>query len=144
MRKLCDKTLVVVILPWLILPASIRAAESGTGEPPGDNLVLEKILVTASRRVESLQDVPISVSAFSSDFLQDTGVNQLNELQQYTPNFRVSESTDSRSTTIRIRGIGSVGSNSGVDPSVGKSPPRTVNSMRKSPPTMNWGGKHHS
>jgi iron complex outermembrane receptor protein len=90
------------------------------GEPaPQDSLVLEEVLVTASRRVESLQDVPMSVSAFSGDFFQNTGVNQLADLEQYTPNFRVSASTDSRSTIIRIRGIGSVGSNSGVDPSVG-------------------------
>jgi iron complex outermembrane receptor protein len=61
----------------------------------------------------------MSVSAFSDDFFREAGVNQLAELEQYTPNFRITAATDSRSTTIRIRGIGSVGSNSGVDPSVG-------------------------
>lgn len=82
-------------------------------------LVLEEVLVSASRRVESLQEVPMSVSAFSQEFLQDSGVNQLTDLEQYTPNLKINASTDSRSTSIRIRGIGSVGSNSGIDPSVG-------------------------
>ena len=90
-------------------------AEGATREQP----VLEEILVTASRRVESLQEVPMSVSAFSEDFFIDSGVTSLNALEQYTPNLRITTATDSRSTSIRIRGIGSVGSNSGVDPSVG-------------------------
>lgn len=89
--------------------------EGTTREQP----VLEEILVTASRRVESLQEVPMSVSAFSEDFFIDSGVTSLNALEQYTPNLRITTATDSRSTSIRIRGIGSVGSNSGVDPSVG-------------------------
>ena len=115
MRRLSDAAVTVSVLSALILPASAWADEPA----PAENPVLEEVLVSASRRVESLQDVPMSVSAFSSDFFQDTGVNQLGDLEQYTPNFRISASTDSRSTIIRIRGIGSVGSNSGVDPSVG-------------------------
>ena len=83
-------------------------------------LVLEEILVTASRRVESLQEVAMSVSAFSSDFFQNAGVNDLAGLEQYTPNLKITPGgTDSNGTSIRIRGIGSVGSNSGIDPSVG-------------------------
>ncbi len=115
MRRLSDAAATVSVLSALILPGSAWADEPA----PAENPVLEEVLVSASRRVESLQDVPMSVSAFSSDFFQDTGVNQLGDLEQYTPNFRISASTDSRSTIIRIRGIGSVGSNSGVDPSVG-------------------------
>ncbi len=115
MRRLSDAAVTVSVLSALILPGSAWADEPA----PAENPVLEEVLVSASRRVESLQDVPMSVSAFSSDFFQDTGVNQLGDLEQYTPNFRISASTDSRSTIIRIRGIGSVGSNSGVDPSVG-------------------------
>ena len=83
------------------------------------SLVLEEVLVTANRRVESLQDVPMSVSAFTSDFFKDTGVRNLAGLEQYTPSLKITPGTDSRSTSIRIRGIGSVGTNVGIDPSVG-------------------------
>ncbi len=82
-------------------------------------LVLEEILVTASRRVERLQEVAMSVSAFGSDFLLNTGVNQLTDIGEYTPNLKITPSTDSNGTSFRIRGIGSLGTNSGIDPSVG-------------------------
>lgn len=107
------------MLPFLVPLALTSVAQSESEPPTRNTLVLEEILVSASRRIESLQEVPMSVTAFSSDFFQDTGVNQLADLEQYTPNFSVSASTDSRSTQIRIRGIGSVGTNTGVDPSVG-------------------------
>ncbi|MEP4147496.1 MAG: TonB-dependent receptor [Halioglobus sp.] len=84
-----------------------------------EQLILEEILVTASRRVERLQDVPMSVSAFGSDFLQDSGVNGLTSLDEYTPNLKITPGQSTRATSFRIRGIGSAGSNSGIDPSVG-------------------------
>lgn len=80
---------------------------------------LEEVLITATRRVENLQDVAMSVSAFSEAFFYESGVRQLSSLDEFTPNLLISEGTDSRSTAIRIRGIGSMGSNSGIDPSVG-------------------------
>ncbi|WP_156507551.1 TonB-dependent receptor [Halioglobus sp. HI00S01] len=101
----------------LLLPVSGPAALAQESDP--NALVLEEILVTASRRVERLQEVGMSVSAFGSDFLQGTGVNQLTDLEQYTPNLKITPSTDSNGTSYRIRGIGSVGTNSGIDPSVG-------------------------
>ena len=86
---------------------------------PKESLQLEEVLVTASRRVENLQDVAMSVSAFSGDFFKDSGVNQLKDLEQYTPNLVINPGTNANESSIRIRGIGSVGSNSGIDPSVG-------------------------
>jgi iron complex outermembrane recepter protein len=103
----------MALLPSLALSIPAVAADDG------EVLTLEEVLVTASRRVESLQEVAMSVSAFSGDFFQDSGVNQLTDLEQYTPNLKITPGSDSRSTSIRIRGIGSVGSNSGIDPSVG-------------------------
>ncbi len=61
----------------------------------------------------------MSVSAFSADFLQNSGVNDLKGLEQYTPNLKITPGPDTRTTSFRIRGIGSIGSNSGIDPSVG-------------------------
>jgi iron complex outermembrane receptor protein len=80
---------------------------------------LEEVIVTANRRAQNLQEVPMSVSAFTGDFFKETGVRNLAELQAYTPSLKIQTSNDSRGTSIRIRGIGSVGTNSGIDPSVG-------------------------
>ncbi len=95
------------------------AQDEQPAAPQADKLTLEEVLVTASRRVENIQDVPMSVSAFSGDFFKDSGVNQLKDLEQYTPNLTIIPGADSNSTSIRIRGIGSVGTNAGIDPSVG-------------------------
>lgn len=80
---------------------------------------VEVIKVTAERREEFVQDVPISMVALDEEFLEVTDLTQFNRLQQFVPNLRISPVTDSRSTQIRIRGIGSIGNNAGVDPSVG-------------------------
>ncbi len=80
---------------------------------------LEEVIVTANRREQNLQDVAISVAAFTSEFFKNSGVSSLNQLDQYTPSLKITPVTDSRSTSIRIRGIGSIGTNAGIDPSVG-------------------------
>ena len=105
------------LAPCLVTP--VLAQDDTPPAPKTDSLSLEETLVTASRRVENIQDVPMSVSAFSGDFFKESGVNQLKDLEQYTPNLVIIPGADSNSTSIRIRGIGSVGSNSGIDPSVG-------------------------
>ncbi|MFT4613999.1 MAG: iron complex outermembrane receptor protein [Bacteroidia bacterium] len=80
---------------------------------------LEEIIVTANRREQNLQEVAISVAAFTEQFFRDTGTANLQQLEQYTPSLKIAPVQDSRSTSIRIRGIGSIGSNAGIDPSVG-------------------------
>jgi iron complex outermembrane receptor protein len=85
----------------------------------GPTFALEEVVVTANRREESLQEVPMSVSAFTGEFFKSSGVTNLAGLEQYTPSLKITPGTDSNSTSIRIRGIGSVGTNVGIDPSVG-------------------------
>jgi len=80
---------------------------------------VEELLVTATKREESIQEVPVSVAALDSGFLADSGTTEFNQIQQYVPNLVINPVTDTRGTTIRIRGIGSTGTNSGIDPSVG-------------------------
>lgn len=100
-------------------------AVTGAGFTPAyaqwieEDAVLEEVIVTANRREQNLQDVAISVAAFTDEFLKKSGTHNLNQLEQYTPSLKIAPVTDSRSTSIRIRGIGSIGSNAGIDPSVG-------------------------
>ncbi len=88
-------------------------------EPIGAYQGLEELTVTAAKRKQSVQDVPISVTAIQGDFLQETGTTGFAEIQKFVPNLQILPVTDTRSTSIRIRGIGSVGTNAGIDPSVG-------------------------
>ena len=73
--------------PCLVTPV---LAQDDTPRPEDRQPVAGRTLVTASRRVENIQDVPMSVSAFSGDFSSESGVNQLKDLEQYTPTLSLS------------------------------------------------------
>ncbi len=79
---------------------------------------IEEIVVTATKRAESIQDVPISISAYSGDFLEESGIQTLQDLSLYAPNFTFATSSQPTNARIIIRGIGSVG-NSAIETSVG-------------------------
>ena len=104
--------------PDAIDPDEFDPALGDAMEPPrpGD---VEEITVTATKRSQNIQDVPISITALGSQTILDAGITRFTELQQFVPNLQIRPVTDTRSTSIRIRGIGSVGNNAGIDPSVG-------------------------
>lgn len=78
--------------------------------------VLEEIIVTAQKREQNLTDVPISVSAITGDKLRDAGIENLSDLSEYAPNFKLVEG--GLVPLIYMRGVGS-GSNQGFELSVG-------------------------
>ena len=77
---------------------------------------LEEVVVTAQKRTESLQDVPISVTAISGEQVATASIRSFGELGAYVPNFSVSE--NAVNTIISMRGI-SVGANQSFEQSVG-------------------------
>ena len=77
---------------------------------------LEEVVVTAQKREQSLQDVPISITAIGGERIQNAAINSFNDLDNYVPNFQVSE--NAIATSITMRGI-SVGSNQSFEQSVG-------------------------
>jgi iron complex outermembrane recepter protein len=79
---------------------------------------VEEIVVTAQLREQKLQDVPISISAFNSDFINETGSQNVSDLQKYTPGLRV-DSTSTTQPVFEIRGISTNDFGVGTDPSVG-------------------------
>src|SRR5690242_3986221 len=89
--------------------------EDQTTPQPG----LNEVIVTAQKRSENIQDVPISVVALSAQQVQDAGVADLKNMTVPTPGLTVTSTTNENSTTARIRGIGTVGDNPGLESSVG-------------------------
>src|ERR1700688_5326161 len=89
-------------------------AQTATSQP-----ALTEIIVTAEKREQNIQDVPISVIALSSQQLKDAGVTDIKDMQVLTPGLTVTSTTNESSTTARIRGIGTVGDNPGLESSVG-------------------------
>ena len=79
----------------------------------------EEIVVTAQKRKQRLQDVPIVVTSINKKQLQDAGVRDVKDLMQVTPGLVVTSNANEAATTVRIRGIGTVGDNPGLEASVG-------------------------
>jgi iron complex outermembrane recepter protein len=69
---------------------------------------LEEVVVTARKRAESLQDVPMAISAFNSQQLQDAQVDGMEDLQRMTPNITLTETSglQAGSVAVFVRGIG--------------------------------------
>jgi outer membrane receptor protein involved in Fe transport len=80
---------------------------------------LDEIIVTAQKRSENLQDVPISVVAISAQQIKDAGITDIRNLAILTPGLTVTSEGNEAITTARIRGIGTVGDNPGLESSVG-------------------------
>jgi iron complex outermembrane receptor protein len=84
-----------------------------------DDDVIDEIVVTARHRTESIQSVPISISAVSGSFLADQRITSLQGLEHSVPNLVFGETGTSGETHIGIRGIGDFSRNIGFDTRVG-------------------------
>jgi len=78
-----------------------------------------QIIVTASKREQTLQEVPIAVSVTSGEVLELAQIRDVLDLQTVTPSLRVSQLQTSSASTFIIRGFGNGDNNFGVEPSVG-------------------------
>ena len=101
----------------IALPAWAQQAQQTTEET--EQRSLGSITVTAQKREEAMQDVPIAITAISEQLLQDTGVRDIKDLQVLVPGLTVTSTQSEAITTARIRGIGTVGDNVGLESSVG-------------------------
>ncbi|MCC7248374.1 MAG: TonB-dependent receptor [Lysobacter sp.] len=99
-----------------VSPASVVYAQDGGDE---EATTLDKITVTAQKREEALQDVPVVVTALSQQLLEDSGVRDIKDLQAVVPGLTVTSTQSESQTVARIRGIGTVGDNAGLESSVG-------------------------
>lgn len=97
---------------WIALGAALPAAAGFAAQP-----VLEEVLVTAQKREQTLQDVPVAVSAFSGDFLSGANIADIRGLVDLTPGFN-GKTEDSFVDALSIRGISTNDYGIGGDPSV--------------------------
>lgn len=81
--------------------------------------MLEEVIVTAQKREQSLQDVPISVSAYTGAILQESGIKDVFDLQTNSPGLTVDQNQNATTSNFSIRGIGTGGNNFGQESSVG-------------------------
>jgi iron complex outermembrane receptor protein len=101
---------IIGLVPALVL---IAIDQVQAQEP----LVLEEITVTAQRREQSLQDVPVSVTAISGDEIGEGGITGVMDVAMETPNFTMTQFNIGEPQYF-IRGIGNTLDSAGADPAV--------------------------
>jgi outer membrane receptor protein involved in Fe transport len=94
MRAFARSTFVSAL--WCVVATPVPVFAQG--------LALEEIIVTATRREESLQDVPISVTVMSGAFIQEGGFSDMEDMTAFLPNLTISDGFQGQS--MSIRGVG--------------------------------------
>ncbi|WP_017670691.1 TonB-dependent receptor [Blastomonas sp. AAP53] len=99
----------------LVAMASPAVAQEASNEGINDS---NTIVVVAQGREQLLSDVPVAVSAVNAETLENTGANDIRQLNQVVPSLLVSSTGNEANGSARIRGIGTVGDNPGLESSV--------------------------
>jgi iron complex outermembrane recepter protein len=97
----------------LLTPMAANAQAQTQSSRPG---TVEEVIVTAGKREQTLQDVPVSVAVVTGETIKDLSIQNLDELSQYVPGLTITEGGEQ--TGISIRGFGA-SLNFGIDQSVG-------------------------
>ncbi|TNE43035.1 MAG: TonB-dependent receptor [Sphingomonadales bacterium] len=123
-ERLAHTTAIAAVFSIISVP-SVKAQEAASSTPSSEeNSVTTRdydvnaIIVTATRRASPLVDVPIAVSALTAQSLQNSGANDIRQLNQLAPSLLVSSTGSEANGAARIRGVGTVGDNPGLESSV--------------------------
>ncbi len=118
MRKSTILSASVLAMALASQSAVAQDADSTTSETQESTSVLDTITVTATKREQTLQEVPIAVSVVDASVIADANIVDLLDLQSVVPSLRASQLERSANTTFIIRGFGNGGNNIGIEPSV--------------------------
>ncbi|HEX4858299.1 MAG TPA: TonB-dependent receptor [Usitatibacteraceae bacterium] len=111
------------VLPAL---ASLAAFASGAGfaqqaaKPADakDTEQLETVTVTATKRVEPLQSVPVAITVMSGDKLEQLNLNNMSTITSQVPTLNFRANASNKDTALFIRGVGTISTSPGVEPTV--------------------------
>jgi iron complex outermembrane receptor protein len=112
--------LALTVSSILASPASMAAAQAPAAKPDQKKAKNDyEVIVITQKRVQTLKDVPVSVSAFGEDFLNDFNITNAVDLAKYTPGLNGGSENDSYIDSIGIRGITTSDYGIGGDASIG-------------------------
>ena len=107
----------LLVLIGLVQAPLVLAQDAAPGEE--EPTTLDQITVTAQKREEALQDVPVVVTALTEAMLEENGVRDIKDLANMVSGLTVTSTQSEAQTVARIRGVGTVGDNAGLESSVG-------------------------
>jgi outer membrane receptor protein involved in Fe transport len=99
--------------------AIVCAPSAWAQDVPDKGEYTDVIIVTATKREQTLQDVPVSVSVTTGETIERAQIRDLKDLQSLVPSLRVNQLQSSANTNFYIRGFGNGANNAGIEPSVG-------------------------
>ena len=103
-----------------LMLATATATQAQELRRSSGNILMEEVVVTARKREESIQDVPLSISAFNGDQLETLKIRDLTNLAVTMPNVALDDIGTSRGVAnFSIRGLGVNSSIPSIDPTVG-------------------------
>jgi iron complex outermembrane receptor protein len=92
--------------PLETIPVPEQAATPETTPPPADEpFQIEEVIVTAQRREERLQDVPISITVFNQEQISKANITNSSDLATYTPSLQINSRFGSENASFAIRGF---------------------------------------
>lgn len=83
-----------------------------------DNLTVEEVIVTAQKRAESAQDIPVALTAISAETMENMGVQSFSDLTKVSSSLTIRDSSNKNESPISLRGIGTYSFSIGTEPSV--------------------------
>jgi iron complex outermembrane recepter protein len=107
----CRRLLPLLLAGTAILLPSVSSAQTAGG--------VEEVVVTARKRVERLQDVPISITVLSDQDVERVNATKLSDIRNIVPNMNINGGTGDFLNTISVRGISSTVRNAGFSSSFG-------------------------
>ena len=114
-NRVITAALCSTICSAMLVPAAY--AQTAQAEEDSGN---EPIIVTATLRAMDVQDIPLAVTAVAPEALERQGINDIKNLASISPSFNIQSSqTETQGTSIKIRGVGTTGNNTGLESSVG-------------------------
>lgn len=119
MTSILQRSLRKTLLTSVAASATLLGAGAHAQQASDDGFTLEEIIVTASKRPQTLQSTPIAVSVTGADTIEKARVLDISDLQSVVPSLRVTTLQSSSNTNFVIRGFGNGANNAGIEPSVG-------------------------
>ncbi len=106
------------ILVGILATAPALAQDAVPQEPQATAGGIQDIVVTARKRAESVQDVPVAVTAISSEMVQRQDLTSIEKIAARTPNLNVGRASNGSGAQLTLRGIGSSSTSIGIEQSV--------------------------
>ncbi|MFS2158231.1 TonB-dependent receptor [Pseudomonas sp. Pseusp122] len=115
--EIVKRTLLAQAISLAGLPM-VQAATSGDEAASSQEPVLKSVTVTATRREESLQKVPVAVSVIDGEQLERDNRNGVASIVQQIPSLNFRTGASNKDTSLFIRGVGTISTSPGVEPTV--------------------------